>query len=92
MNDALPAGTVFVSGKTTQGNCLAPAPGTTGTVTCNLGTLDNGATATITLVVAVEAPGRPTLVNTVSATAGATDPNLSNNSVTVVRPVSGPKK
>jgi uncharacterized repeat protein (TIGR01451 family) len=92
MNDALPAGTVFVSGKTTLGNCLAPAPGTTGTVTCNLGTLNNGATATITLVVAVQAPGGSTLVNTVSATAGATDPNLSNNSVTIVTPVFGPKK
>ena len=89
MNDALPAGTAFVSGKTTQGNCLAPAPGTTGIVTCNLGTLDNGAAATITLVVAVQAPGGSTLVNTASATAGATDPNLSNNSVTVATPVIG---
>jgi uncharacterized repeat protein (TIGR01451 family) len=91
MNDVLPAGTVFVSGKTTQGNCLAPAPGTTGTVTCNLGTLNSGAAATITLVVAVQAPGGSTLVNMVSATAGATDPNLANNSVTVATPVLGPK-
>jgi len=91
MNDALPAGTVFVSGTTTQGNCLAPAPGATGIVTCNLGTLDNGATATITLVVAVQASGGSTLVNTASATAGATDPNLGNNSVTVVTPVFGSK-
>ena len=45
--------------------------------------------ATITLVVAVQAPGGSTLVNTVSATAGATDPNLSNNSVTVATPVFG---
>lgn len=60
-------------------------------MTCNLGTLDNGATATITVVVAVQAPGGSTLVNTVSATAGATDPNLTNNSVTIATPVFGPK-
>jgi uncharacterized repeat protein (TIGR01451 family) len=89
MNDTLPSGTVFVSSKTTQGNCVTPAPGTTGTVTCNLGTLNNGSTTTITLVVAVRAPGGSTLVNTVSATAGAPDPNLANNSVAVVTPVFG---
>jgi uncharacterized repeat protein (TIGR01451 family) len=89
MNDTLPSGTVFVSSKTTQGNCVTPAPSTTGTVTCNLGTLNNGSTTTITLVVAVRAPGGSTLVNTVSATAGAPDPNLANNSVAVVTPVFG---
>jgi uncharacterized repeat protein (TIGR01451 family) len=89
MNDALPAGTVFVSGKTSQGNCVASAPGATGIVTCNLGTLNSGTAATITLVVAVQAPGGSTLVNTVSATAGAPDPNLGNNSAVVVTSVVG---
>jgi Domain of unknown function DUF11 len=60
-------------------------------VTCNLGTLNNGATTTITLVVAVRAPGGSTLVNTASAIAEAPDPNLGNNSVTVVTPVFGSK-
>ena len=64
MTDALPAGTVFVSSKTTQGTCLTPATGATGTVTCNLGTLNNGAAATMTLVVTVRAPGGSTVVNT----------------------------
>jgi uncharacterized repeat protein (TIGR01451 family) len=89
VNDTLPSGTVFVSSKTTQGTCVTPAPGTTGTVTCNLGTLNKGSTTTITLVVAVRVPGGSTLVNTVSATAGAPDPNLANNSVAVVTPVFG---
>src|SRR5947199_2140703 len=48
MNDALPAATVFVRGKNYSGNCLAPAPGTAGTVTCNVGTLNSGAAGTIT--------------------------------------------
>jgi uncharacterized repeat protein (TIGR01451 family) len=91
MNDALPAGAVFVSSKTSQGTCLTPGPGTTGTVTCNLGTLNNGASATITLVVAVNASDRPNLVNTVSAIAAAPDPSLTNNSATVVTSVLGSK-
>jgi len=92
MSDALPAGTVFRSGKTTQGTCMTPAADTRGTVTCNLGTLNSGAAATITLVVTVHLPGGSTLVNTASAIAGASDPNLGNNSVTVVTPVFGSKK
>jgi hypothetical protein len=92
MTDALPAGTVFLSSKTAQGTCLTPATGATGTVTCNLGTLNNGAAATITLVVTVRAPGGSTVVNTASAIAGAADPNLGNNSVTVLTAVFGSKK
>jgi uncharacterized repeat protein (TIGR01451 family) len=92
VNDPLPAGTVFASGKTTQGTCLAPAPGNTGAVTCNLGTLNNGASATITLVVTVQQSDRLSLVNTVSASAGANDPNLGNNSASVTTAVYGPKQ
>ena len=55
-------------------------------------TLDSGATATITLMVAVQAAGGSTLVNTVSATAAAADPNLGNNSITVVTAVFGSKR
>jgi uncharacterized repeat protein (TIGR01451 family) len=91
VNDALPAGTVFASGKTTQGTCLTPAPGTTGAVTCDLGTLNSGASATITLVVNVNEADRLNIVNTVSAIAGARDPDLSNNSASVTTTVFGPK-
>jgi uncharacterized repeat protein (TIGR01451 family) len=90
VTDVLPAGLTFASAKTSQGSCLTPAPGATGTVTCNLGTINNGASATVTLVVAVNAAGT-NVVNTASVTAAAPDPNLGNNSATVATPVFGPK-
>src|SRR5262249_61308811 len=46
LSDPLPAGVTFVSTSTTQGTCT----GTT-TLTCALGTLANGASATVTIVV-----------------------------------------
>jgi uncharacterized repeat protein (TIGR01451 family) len=91
MTDALPADLTFASVKSTQGSCLTPAPGFTGTVTCNLGTINSGVAATVTLVVTVNSPGASTVTNTASAVAQAPDPKLGNNSVTVSTPVFGPK-
>jgi len=47
ITDTLPAGVTFVSATSTQGNCSETA----GTVTCTVGDLVNGATATVTIVV-----------------------------------------
>lgn len=89
MTDSLPAGSVFTSGTTTQGSCLTPAPGTTGRVTCLLGILNSGAAMTITLTVTVNAIGGSSLTNTASASSSSLDPNLADNSVTVVTRVFG---
>jgi uncharacterized repeat protein (TIGR01451 family) len=89
MNDTLPPGVSFVSGKTALGTCQSPGPGTTGNVACNLGTLNSGSTATITLTVSVNTPGGSTLINTASVAGAAPDPNLANNSATVVTQVFG---
>jgi uncharacterized repeat protein (TIGR01451 family) len=89
MNDTLPPGVSFVSGKTTLGTCLSPGPGTTGNVACNLGTLNSGDTATITITVAVSTPGGSSLINTASVAGAAHDPNLANNSATIVTEVFG---
>ena len=78
--DAFPAGVNFVSSATTAGSCS----GTT-TVSCNLGTLNSGASATITIVVTPTQGG--TLANTVNATSNVPDPNTSNNSATTSTPV-----
>ncbi|HEX6895383.1 MAG TPA: choice-of-anchor D domain-containing protein [Bryobacteraceae bacterium] len=91
MTDSLPEGLTFVSVKPSQGSCLNPAPGFTGTVTCNLGTIDNGAKATITLVVTVNSPSTQPVANSSSAVAQAPDPNLGNNSATLITSVFGPK-
>ena len=53
LTDQLPAGTTLVSATPSQGTCS----GTT-TVTCDLGTLANGASATVSVVVHVDRVGR----------------------------------
>lgn len=75
VTDTLPAGLTFVSANPSQGTCNAASP-----VTCNIGTLLNGASATITLVANVTATSG-TITNSASAsatestaTAGATPP------------------
>ena len=75
MTDTLPSTVSWVSTNTTQGSCS----GTT-TVTCNLGTLNNGASATITIVV-MTGPPAGMIGNTASVTSNENDPNTANNSV-----------
>ncbi|MCC7123843.1 MAG: DUF11 domain-containing protein, partial [Acidobacteria bacterium] len=71
--DTLPAGVTLVSATPSQGTACA---GTT-TVSCDLGTLTNGSTATVTVVVTPPAAG--VLVNQADVTATETDPSLTNN-------------
>jgi uncharacterized repeat protein (TIGR01451 family) len=72
LTDALPAGVTLVSA----------SPGCTGTgpVTCALGSLASGASATVTLVVTPLAAGP--LTNTTSVAGAETDPAAANNTVT----------
>jgi uncharacterized repeat protein (TIGR01451 family) len=79
VTDAVPAGTTFVSATPSQGSCS----GTT-TVTCNLGGLTNGASATITVIVHVDpsVEDGATISNTASVSAPADDPSSENNSAT----------
>ncbi|HVG22897.1 MAG TPA: SBBP repeat-containing protein [Thermoanaerobaculia bacterium] len=82
VTDILPAGATYVSATPSQGNCT----GTT-TVTCTLGALADGGTATIALVVRPTAAGP--LSNTATVAATSPDPNGGNNSATVVAEVGG---
>jgi uncharacterized repeat protein (TIGR01451 family) len=83
--DVLPAGTTLQSATPSQGSCS----GTT-TVTCALGTLASGASATVSLSIAAPVlPGVVTNTATVSSSTG--DPNAANNSATSAPiPVSAP--
>jgi serine protease AprX len=73
LDDAMPGGTSFVSATPSQGTC-----GHTGLdAECSLGTLDAGASATVTLVVTPGGAGSMTNIGTV--TADEADPNLANN-------------
>jgi uncharacterized repeat protein (TIGR01451 family) len=78
LTDVLPASVTFVSATPSQGSCS----GTT-TVTCPLGTINFGATATVAIV--VTAPATSAMIsNTASVTATTTDPVAGNNSATVI--------
>lgn len=85
---AVPSGSTFVSASSSAGTCTTPEVGGVGDVTCSLGTLGVGSTATVSMVVTVTAPAPSTV--TASATVSGTegDPDGSNNaanaSVTVV--------
>ena len=70
--DTLPAGVTFQSATPSQGNCS----GTT-TVTCSLGTIFNGGTASVEILVVTSGAG--TITNTASVTADETDPVPGNN-------------
>ncbi|HYR78301.1 MAG TPA: SBBP repeat-containing protein [Pyrinomonadaceae bacterium] len=83
VTDNLPAGVNFSSATPTQGTCM----GTT-TITCNLGSLANGAFAVINIIVIPQAPGQ--LANSANVMAAESDPNMSDNSVTIQTTVNAP--
>jgi uncharacterized repeat protein (TIGR01451 family) len=84
--DTLPKNAGYSSASTTQGTCSSKP--SKNAVTCSLGTLAAGATATVTIVVKPSAKG--TLTNTASVSAASPqDSNPANNNdteTTVVRP------
>ena len=83
VTDNLPAGVSFGSATPTQGTCTGPP-----TVTCNLGLLANGALAVINIIVTPQAPGQ--LANSASVIATESDPNMSDNSVSIQTTVNAP--
>jgi serine protease len=83
VTDVLPGGATYVSATPSQGNCS----GTT-TVTCNLGTINSGLNATVTLIVRPAATG--TITNTPTVASTTTDPDGANNSATASTTVNNP--
>jgi len=84
VTDALPAGVTYVSATPSQGTCSG-----TGTVTCNLGTMNNGSTVTISLVVTSTA-ANATLTNSASVTSDLADSTPANNTATASTIVNNP--
>ncbi|MEO8269650.1 MAG: SdrD B-like domain-containing protein, partial [Aureliella sp.] len=76
VTDNLPTGVSFTSGSASQGTVTNAA----GVVTGSLGTLAPGATATMTIIVGVNAATRGTITNTASVVGAQTEPNTNNNS------------
>ncbi|HEY0155786.1 MAG TPA: DUF11 domain-containing protein, partial [Thermoanaerobaculia bacterium] len=73
LTDTIPAATTFISASSTQGSCS----GTT-TVTCNIGTLANGATATVSIQVQAPLTGGLIAANTGTVTTTTADPATPN--------------
>lgn len=71
--DQLPSSVTFVSATPSQGSCGESS----GAVTCILGTIGSGTTATIDIVVNPTVAG--TIVNTASVTTSSADLNGDNN-------------
>lgn len=83
VRDTLPAGVSFISANSTQGTCTA-----TSEVVCSIGTLANGASATVSISVSATAGG--VVTNTASVGSNTTDPDLANNSSTATTSVLAP--
>jgi uncharacterized repeat protein (TIGR01451 family) len=83
VTDTLPAGVTYVSATPSQGTCTG-----TSTVTCNLGTINNGANATISLIVTPTVTG--TISNTATVTTTANDSTPGNNSASASATVNNP--
>src|SRR2546423_906833 len=74
LKETLPAGTTFVSATSSQGSCSQAA----GVVTCNLGIVKSGGSATATGVVTPTQAGA--ITGTAHVTSTGHDPNGANNS------------
>ncbi len=73
LTEALPAGTSLYSINASQGSCSG-----TSTLTCALGALEDGASATVQVTAIANTTG--SLTDTASVTSTETDPNPANNS------------
>jgi uncharacterized repeat protein (TIGR01451 family) len=80
VSDSLPSGMTFVSATPSQGSCSGMT-----TVSCSLGSLGNGGSATVTIVVTPTQAGG--FSNTAMVTGNEADPNGANNSATQVTTV-----
>jgi len=83
--EAVPANTTFVSLPTPAGwSCTTPVVGGTGAISCTIGTLASGATATFVVTVKVNAntPVGTLISDTDNISSVTADPNSGNNSAT----------
>ena len=83
VTDVLPAGVSYVSATDSQGTVNFA----NGTLTANLGSLADGASATTTVIVSVNSNTTGSITNTAVVRGNQPDPNLANNTSTVTTPV-----
>src|SRR5262249_25233899 len=71
LTDTLPAASQLVSVSTSTGACTAPPVGSTGTITCNLGAVASGATATVVIV--ISPTGKKAMITNSASVSGDVD-------------------
>lgn len=81
VTDTLPASVRFLSASSSQGSCTEAG----GVVTCSLGTIPNGSTATIDMMVIPNKPGR--IANTVTASTTTFNDDPDNSTATIITTV-----
>jgi uncharacterized repeat protein (TIGR01451 family) len=84
---ALPANVTFQGVTAGQGSCQTPAVGTTGTITCSLGTIANGAAVQLSVSVTAQATGPATA--SLKVATSTPDPILANNTANLATTVNG---
>jgi uncharacterized repeat protein (TIGR01451 family) len=89
ITDPLPASLTFVSATSSQGTVSCDS---SGTLTASLGSLANGASATVNVVTTVAASATGTVTNTATISGDQTDPNPANNTSTVTTTINQPVK
>lgn len=77
VEDVLPSAVSFVSVTSSQGSCTTAGA----TLTCSLGDLVSGGTATVQVAATAETEG--TAINTATVSASQPDPNVEDNTATV---------
>ena len=86
VTDTLPSSVTYLSATTTVGSCSEAG----GTVSCLLGTMPNGGTATVKILTVPDQAG--IVSNTATVSADQTDPTPTNNSSTQSETVAAPTK
>lgn len=87
LSDALSTNTQFMSVSTTQGSCSHSGENKGGTVTCALGNVASGSSATVSVVAKAKAAGVTTSNTATASAASPADPNSANNSATATTTV-----
>ena len=88
ITDPLPTGMSFVSGTVSVAGIPAAAPTLVGsTVVANLGTLTNGSTAIVTIVLSPGEAALPAIVNVTTVGSALIDPNPADDTVITTTPV-----
>jgi uncharacterized repeat protein (TIGR01451 family) len=92
VNDALPAGVVFLRVVANRGRCSTPVVGRNGTLSCRLDPFSTtGGMWSIAVTVKVTARAGSVLTNTARVTSSTADPNLANNhAAATIKVVVGP--